>query len=428
MIIPSIDIQKGKAVQLKQGRIKIMEGGDPFLRAEEFVRYGDIAVVDLDRAVGTGDNDTLVEALCRRLPCRVGGGIRSLERARDVLSWGAEKIIIGTSAFSEGGLNRPFLTDLQKIAGSERIIIALDCWENRIVTRGWKRQTGIALEDVAREAAEYASELLFTQVEREGGMQGIDHGAVSRLRRSAGISVTAAGGIATPEEIAILSGMDADAQLGMAIYTGKMDLGEAFIAACRWDGELIPTLTRDDSGQPLMLAYSSRESLRKTFATGNVWYHSRSRNALWMKGEDSGNIQEFLRIRMDCDNDALLVTARQSGVACHKGRYSCWGAKEFSLDELYSVLRRRVKHPIRQSYSASLSMADVEAKIREESEEFIEAEGSEEIIWEGADILFFIMLKLARSGISPDEIMNELKRRRRTPHIPEGLLHKESKR
>jgi phosphoribosyl-ATP pyrophosphohydrolase/phosphoribosyl-AMP cyclohydrolase len=331
------------------------------------------------------------------------------------LSWGAEKIIVGTSAITDRGLDHRFLDTLASDVGRDRIVIALDTWRQKIVTRGWQEQTGIPILDVVAQAEPYASELLLTCVEKEGLLQGGDLDNLRKIRDFTDQPITAAGGIAALEEIETLARLKMDVQLGMALYTGEFSLEEAFSAACDWTSGLIPTITVDKTDQVLMLAYSSRESLEKTFATGQVWYHSRSRDRLWKKGETSGHVQNFQDIRMDCDGDALLIRADQKGPACHTDRYSCFGGKRFSLKELYAVLEQRLRKPVSDSYSASLSDADVTDKIIEEAAELTEAHSRSEIIWEAADLLYFVLLRLARSHIELDEVLWELGRRRRSP-------------
>jgi phosphoribosyl-ATP pyrophosphohydrolase/phosphoribosyl-AMP cyclohydrolase len=419
MIYPSIDISGGKAVQLQQGKKKILEREDPLSLAREFGKFGQVAVIDLDAARERGRNDEILKSLCRTCECRVGGGIRSLERAQEILDWGAEKIIIGTRAVKTGGLDQRFLGTLADNLGRDRIILALDAWEHKIVTRGWREHTGIRLEEVVPEAEPYASELLLTCVDKEGLMKGGDLTGWRNIRKMTDMPVTAAGGIASLGEIEVLARLNMDIQLGMALYTGRFTLSEAFSAACDWSAGLLPTITIDPAGQVLMLAYSSLESLKNTFDTGQVWYFSRSRDRLWKKGETSGHIQEFKAIRMDCDGDALLITAEQKGLACHTDRYSCFGGRRFSLSELYAVLRQRLKSSPSNSYSASLSEADIKDKIAEEAAELIQAESRAEIVWEAADLLYFILLRLARSQIDLDEVLGELKRRRRSTRSSE---------
>lgn len=415
MIIPSIDLSQGKAIQLKQGRKKILETSDVMGKAEEFAKFGEIAVVDLDSALSKGQNMDLIREICRFTECRVGGGIRSLDKAQKILSLGAEKIIIGTKAFEGNKVNHGFLKSLNSMISKDRIIIALDSFKGHIVTHGWKNQAGLRFDSVLEEIKPYASELLFTPVEKEGMMKGTDLESVKKLRKITDLRITAAGGISKLEEIQTLSRLEVNVQMGMALYTEKISLPEAFTASLKWDEVLIPTIAVDTNSQVLMLAYSSQKSLKKTFATGKVWYYSRSRKSLWMKGETSGNTQKFLKIRPDCDGDALLVTVDQKGVACHTGKYSCFGDRSFSLIELYQVIQNRLSSVRSFSYTSSLTKEKLEKKIEEEARELVDAEKKDEIIWEAADLIYFITVILAKNKISIKDVLEELKRRRRTP-------------
>ena len=413
MIIPSIDLIDGKAVQLKQGREQVLERKYPEDLAREFARFGELAVIDLDAAFGEKDNEEVIRRICAIAECRVGGGIRDVEKAQRVLSLGAEKLIIGTKALSGKQVNHEFLQEICDVAGKERIIIALDTVDGEIVTRGWRHKTGLIWDSVVKDLEPYASEFLFTCVEKEGMMQGTNREAVKRMKNATDRSVTAAGGVCSLDEIAILSKIGVNIQLGMALYTGEVSLPEAFVASLDWAKGLIPTVAVDECSQVLMLAYSDKESLLKTFDTGNAWYFSRSRGKLWMKGETSGNTQEFVKVRCDCDADAVLMTVKLTGPACHTGSYSCFGSQNFSLEELYGVILDRLENPVPDSYTAKLTGRQLASKIREEANELIEAEGTDDIIWEAADLMYFSTILLAKNGVRYESVLNELKRRRR---------------
>jgi phosphoribosyl-ATP pyrophosphohydrolase/phosphoribosyl-AMP cyclohydrolase len=417
MIIPSIDLIDGRAVQLEQGKRKVLERDRPEELAEEFARYGEVAVIDLDAAFGERHNEAVIRRLCAIAECRVGGGIWDMEKAEKVISLGAEKIIVGTMAFEGKEVNHAFLSQLAGAFGTDRLIIAVDTRDGEVVTRGWRQGTGLKWDAVVQELEPYASEFLFTCVEKEGLMRGTNREAVLKMKTVTDKPITAAGGVSSWDEIAILSKIGVNIQMGMALYTGRVELSDAFVASLDWEKGLIPTVVLDEASQVLMLAYSSRESLEKTFATDNAWYFSRSRGKLWMKGETSGHVQEFLRVRTDCDGDALLLTVAQTGPACHTGNYSCFGNKRFSLEELYSVVEDRFRNPVPDSYTAQLTGSKVAKKIREESEELIEAGETKDIIWEAADLLYFLTVLLAQNGITFADVLNELRRRRRTKDL-----------
>ncbi|MBN1271168.1 MAG: phosphoribosyl-ATP diphosphatase [Candidatus Aminicenantes bacterium] len=413
MIIPSIDLMEGRAVQLEQGRKKVLDVESPVSLAEDFSRFGELAVIDLDAALGRGTNEETIKKICRVGDCRVGGGIRTVHAAEKMFSFGARRIIVGTQAFCEKGINRQFLGRLRTAVGRENIIVALDAEQGKVVTQGWRKRMQLDVLDVVQNLEEYAAEALFTCVEREGLMRGTDIEAVERLRSATGLRLTAAGGICSAGEIARLSRMEVNVQLGMALYSGKISIEKAFISSLKWKEGLLPTIVLDSSSQVLMLAYSSPESLKKMFSTAKLWLYSRSRSSLWMKGESSGNMMSFVGIRTDCDGDSLLVSVDPSGPACHTRRYSCFSDKRFSLKELESVIRERMKSCPSGSYTASLTREKAKEKILEEADELIAAEQHDDIIWEAADLFYFILAYLVKSGISLDSVLRELERRRR---------------
>jgi phosphoribosylformimino-5-aminoimidazole carboxamide ribotide isomerase len=226
MIIPCIDLMDGKVVQLVQGRDKALEGGSPEEMLRKFAAFPEIQVIDLDAAMGRGSNDAIVEFLAARAACRVGGGVRTPDRARRLVEQGARKVIAGTAAFRADGINTDLLDAMRQAVGAERLLIALDSKEGRIVVKGWREATALSAEEVIRQLEPYCSGFLCTYVDKEGMMQGTDLDWFGRLRAATSHELTAAGGITTLEEIRELGRMNVHAALGMAIYTGRLDLDE----------------------------------------------------------------------------------------------------------------------------------------------------------------------------------------------------------
>ncbi|VVB56952.1 Phosphoribosyl-AMP cyclohydrolase [uncultured archaeon] len=410
MIIPSIDLMAGKAVQLRQGNPgdKALERENVKELALEFSKYGEVAVIDLDAAFGRGDNLALVKELCARVPCRVGGGIRRAERANELLAAGAKKLIIGTKAEPE------FLKQLPK----DRLLAAIDTKKGEVVSEGWVKGSGQGAEERIRALEPYVSGFLFTNVDKEGLMGGLDWEAVQRVRGATKLPLTVAGGITSSQDIRKLEDMGCDSQLGMALYSGKIKLEEAFVSLVKFDASsrLVPTIVQDERGQVLMLAYSNPESLQKTFATGQATYYSRSRQSLWTKGETSGTRQEFQSARWDCDRDTLLFVVKQTGAgACHTGRYSCFGEQKFGFEELYATLCERMANPTPNSYTAKISANEklIKEKLLEEAGEVAEYKDRENLVWELADLSYFMLVLMAKKGITPNEVRNELHRRRK---------------
>ncbi len=221
MIIPCIDLMGGKVVQLIQGREKALEAEGPFAMLEKFQAFPEIQVIDLDAAMGKGSNDDLVELLAVRAVTRIGGGVRSAERTRRLMEQGAHRVIIGTAAF-----DHPVLQEIADAVGPERLIIALDSKGGKVVVKGWQESTEFTAEEVIRQLEPYCSGFLCTYVDKEGMLQGTDLDWFRRLRATTTHELTAAGGITTLEEIRELQKLGIHAALGMAIYTGKLNLDE----------------------------------------------------------------------------------------------------------------------------------------------------------------------------------------------------------
>jgi len=425
MIIPSIDLMDRKAVQLVQGREKKLEVENVLELAKEFSKYGEIAVIDLDAALSNLDNQgnktdnlELIKQICKIADCRVGGGIRTLEKARELLRAGAKKIIIGTKA------DIKFLKQLPR----DRVIVAIDTKDGFVVNKGWKNKTKKTPLQVIKELEKYCSEFLFTNVNREGLMQGVDIDIIIKITNATKSKITVAGGITTLEEIEKIESLNTNSQLGMALYTGKIKLDEAFISLLDFEKNkiiadknnkinvgLIPTIIQDENDQVLMLAYSSKESLLNTFKTNKAIYYSRRRKKLWQKGETSGNYQELITARYDCDRDTLLFTVKQKNVACHTNTYSCFGDKEFAFEDLYGIIQDRIKNPKKGSYTSKIARDEtqIKKKIREEALEVVNYKDRANLVWEIADLSYFVLMLMAKNNISIDEIKNELFARRK---------------
>lgn len=221
MIIPCIDLMGGKVVQLVQGREKALEAGTPLEMLERFTAFPQIQVIDLDAAMGRGSNDELVELVASRAAARVGGGVRSADRARRLIDQGAFRVIVGTAAFDQ-----PVLEQIAEAVTPAKLIIALDSKHGKVVVRGWQESTDYTAEQVIKRFEPYCSGFLCTYVDKEGMMQGTDLEWFRRLRGSTEHEITAAGGITTIEDVEQLQRLGIHAALGMAIYTGRLDLAE----------------------------------------------------------------------------------------------------------------------------------------------------------------------------------------------------------
>jgi phosphoribosylformimino-5-aminoimidazole carboxamide ribonucleotide (ProFAR) isomerase len=213
-------------VQLVQGCEKALEGGSPDEILRQFAAFPQIQVIDLDAAMGRGSNGGIVRMLASKAVARVGGGVRTVERAQTLIEQGAHRVIVGTSAFAKSGVNQPFLAALRDAIGRERLIVAVDSKNGRIVVKGWREATELTAEEVLRPLEPYCSGFLCTYVDKEGMLEGTDLEWFRRLRAATALELTAAGGISTMDEVRALLAMDIHVALGMAIYTGRLRLEE----------------------------------------------------------------------------------------------------------------------------------------------------------------------------------------------------------
>lgn len=407
MIIPSIDISGGQAVQLVGGERLAIEAGDPFPILERFGLVGEVAVVDIDAARGEGDNKDLIAELCRRDRVRVGGGIRDLATAWRWLDLGAEKVVIGTAATPE------LLTELP----SDRVIVALDSRDGEVLTHGWRQGTGTGVLERVQQLRGLCGGFLITFIEREGRLSGTDlERAAMVIEVASPARVTVAGGITTAAEVAELDRLGADAQVGMALYGGQLTLAESLASMIRSDRPdgLWPTVVVDESGTALGLVYSSAESLGRAMEERRGIYQSRTRG-IWVKGETSGASQELLSVDVDCDRDTLRFTVRQHGRGfCHEGTWQCWGD-----DRGLGRLERRVgsiagaPDPESNTYRLLQDPELLAAKLIEEATELAAAESKEDVIHESADLIYFLLVRARSAGVDLDEVARELDRRER---------------
>jgi phosphoribosylformimino-5-aminoimidazole carboxamide ribotide isomerase len=228
VLIPCIDLQGGQAVQLVHGRRRELAVADVFGLLDKFKSYDWLHLIDLDAAIGTGDNSALVRELCLQgrkrynFKVRVGGGIRTAARAREIAKWGAEQIIIGSAAFREGKINARFLNQITKNVAPVRIVIALDTAKGHITVNGWRRKLTLRPENVMAQLEPFCVAFLCTDVDREGTMTGANLEWFRKLRAATAHPIIAAGGIKTRREIKALEKIGMDAAVGMAVYRNRL--------------------------------------------------------------------------------------------------------------------------------------------------------------------------------------------------------------
>lgn len=222
MLIPSIDLMEGKVVQLVQGSRKALEFDNLQEWIDRFSKYPLVQVIDLDAAMGRGNNHDLVREIARQIPCQVGGGIRAIQSARATLSLGAQRVILGSSLISDGVINTTFAREISTELGAEKLVFALDSRGGYVSIKGWQEATQIKAADMIRALEPFCSAFLYTNIDTEGLLRGIPLDIVKELRRATARCLIAAGGIRSRSEVDTLDALGVDAVVGMAIYRNLM--------------------------------------------------------------------------------------------------------------------------------------------------------------------------------------------------------------
>lgn len=349
ILLPAIDLHQGKCVRLFRGDYSTAQvvAGDPVETARQFMNQGAhwLHMVDLDGAKdGEPRNMELILQTAREVPVniQVGGGIRSLATVEKYLSSGAARVILGSAALEDPEFVRQAIKSYGK-----KIAVGIDALNGMAAAQGWTRHSGTDYIELAKQVEDMGAEyIICTDIHKDGTQDGPNLEMLDRLNRSVSCNIIASGGISSLLDIAALYDLGLyGAIAGKAIYSGSLDLAAAAEVSHRFSSEkaktrsaiqdelerffkkspLVPAIVQDfDTGEVLTLAYMNHASLEKTLATRQTWFYSRSRKALWHKGETSGNTQEVVSIAADCDEDALLVKVRPHGPACHTGSKSCF--------------------------------------------------------------------------------------------------------
>lgn len=224
MLIPSIDLMGGKIVQLVQGKKKALEFDNFEEWMQRFSKFPLVQLIDLDAAIGTGTNHALLQQFLDRLPCQVGGGIRSIDTAQQILGMGARRVILGSTLIRDGKIDVSFAEDISSSVGSDRLVFAIDSKGGKVAIQGWRELTSVLPAEMIAVLDTYCDAFLYTHIETEGMMQGIPFEAVRPLRAATSKQLIVAGGISTNDEVDQLQEMGVDAVVGMAVYTRKLNL------------------------------------------------------------------------------------------------------------------------------------------------------------------------------------------------------------
>ncbi|HEV7521987.1 MAG TPA: HisA/HisF-related TIM barrel protein [Candidatus Angelobacter sp.] len=222
MLIPSIDVMGGKIVQLIQGEKKALEFDDFEYWIQRFATFSLVQLIDLDAAMGSGNNRELIAMICKRLPCQTGGGIRDVARASELLALGAKRVILGSALLKDGAINIPLASEAAETLGTQHLAFAIDSRKGRVAIQGWKESTSVDPKEMVRTLDQYCSTFLYTHIDTEGSMTGFP---IEVARELAGLTekkMIVAGGIRSRAEVDELDAIGVDAVVGMAIYTGAM--------------------------------------------------------------------------------------------------------------------------------------------------------------------------------------------------------------
>lgn len=349
IILPAIDIHEGKCVRLFRGDYSTAEvvAGDPLETAKSFKEQGAhwLHMVDLDGAkYGQPVNHELILRTAENagMHVEVGGGIRSMRTVEDYLMSGASRVILGSAALEDPG----FVEEAVKAYGKQ-IAVGIDALDGIAAAQGWTKQSGMDYLEVAKRMEAIGVQyIICTDIHKDGTQAGPNLDMLDKLNRAVSCNIIASGGVSSLLDIIALYDLGLyGAIAGKAVYAGTLDLKAAVRACHKFSGNrvktqaamndelerffvkssLIPAIVQDaDTGEVLMLAYMNSEALGKTLETGYTWFYSRSRAALWKKGETSGNTQRVVSVTADCDNDTLLVRVHPDGPACHTGNRTCF--------------------------------------------------------------------------------------------------------
>lgn len=408
MLVPGIDLSGGRPVRpTPGGGWEPVGDEDALVLAERLARTGEIAVTDLDAALGQGDNEALVRRISRKVPCRVGGGIRDEDKARRLLRAGARKVIIGTAA------SREFLSRLPRA----RVLVAVDTLDGDVVTDGWTRRTGRTPVEVMQILAPYCSGFECAFVEGEGSLKGLPVERVKELAAATSLPLTVSGGVRSTDEVRAMDRLGVDVEAGTALREGLFTVAGAFVACLDFAAGAVPTIVVDKAGQVLRLETSTPESLRAALEDGRPVFPCRPGQQEDPDHPGGLDGAAVVRVLASCKRDAAVLVVDMSGDACRRGMYSCFGngGRDFGLQRLHEIIALRRADPRPGSYTSFLFEKDdrIPRKLTEEMYELLTARNRDDIAWEAADVVYFLMAYLVRHGVGLDEVVAELAGRER---------------
>jgi ATP phosphoribosyltransferase len=413
--VPTLDISNGKAVLVRNGKVyKVF--GDALEKAKFLSIHKHFQLIDVDRALGNGNNTELIKKIVQKYPCYVGGGIRTFEDAVEFLNSSAKRIIIATN------LTKEFVRSIPK----ERLIIAFDIDQNyHVLIKGRTDVSQYKFEDVLKEFGDYVEIISVTFHHTEGLCNGIPFDQVEVIKNMVeqyNIKLSIGGGIANIIEITKLMEMNITPQFGSGFWNGLFTLGDVYLVLLnnvkqsKWivtktgENTLYPCIVQNIDGIILGLTYCNKESLKISVDTRIATFYSRDQDTLWIKGATSGNYHIVHQVHLNCDNTAIrmIVEGKQF---CHFDCISCFGHCDPSRGSLKS-LQRIIQQSKEGSYTSQLLKSEtrIKSKILEEANELV-CSIDEEIVHESADLFFFISMFLEKNKVDIRDVEQELIKR-----------------
>jgi phosphoribosyl-ATP pyrophosphohydrolase len=418
-VIPTIDISKGRAVLVCQGKV-MKDNGDPLDRAKFLSITSDFQVVDLDRAMEDGDNSEIIKKISSKYPCYVAGGIRNLQIASEYLNNNAKRVVISTAAN----------TDLLSKIASNRCIVAFDIDQNfNLLYRGRKEITNKKIFDKILELKNYLSFISVTFHYTEGLGKGSDLNNLKIIKKfllenNLKIKLAVAGGINSLDQINEIIDMGVIPQFGLGLWGGTFSLGEIYSSIMNYEMMnkyyifkdmpiLFPCVIIKSDGTPLGLTYTDARGIQESIDHRKCVFYSRDRKQKWVKGETSGNTQNILHVAVNCDRTCLLYIV-EGGDFCHLNSISCFGGfnhpAKGSLLFLENIIKKNINSSDPNSYTKKIfgNHSQILSKILEEVEEISYSQSKDNLVYEISDLIYFLTLYSLSKGLEVKDISNEL--------------------
>ncbi len=404
MLLPIIEVSQGRALPVDGPDALPVDDSDLLAQVERLGRTGEVVLVDVDAATGSGNNEALIRQAIRLAPCFVGGGIRDEDKVRRLLRAGAHRVLLDTSVTTD------FLSRMPRY----RILVSLDTVDGAVITDGRARPTNRTTAETMQILAPYCSGFLCSFVEADGRGAPTPANRVRDVAAATTLYLAVRGGGHGVDDVRTLDQIGVDVALAGTWKSPAIDPTDAFVACMDFSKGPVPTIVQDPQGQILMLNWSDAVTLRRSLEDGVVRYCPRDEGC---EAGDELPGSRLVRATADRSRRALVYTVRPASSVFDRAHYSRFGkgAREFGLSGLFEVIRARRDDPRPGSYTSFLFEKDdrIPRKLTEEIYELLTARTHDDITWEAADVIYFLLAYLVKQGVSLDEVLSELMGRER---------------